>query len=66
MTTVVEIMAAISALPFDEFARLRRWIAERDWEAWDKEIEADSEAGKLDFLTEEALEDKRKGRLRDL
>ena len=64
MTTLDEIIAAISALPEDQFARLRRWIAERDWGAWDREIQADSESAKLDFLIEEALDDKRKGRPR--
>jgi hypothetical protein len=33
--------------PKDEFTELVRWLPQKDW---DKEIEADSEAGKLDFL----------------
>jgi len=32
----------------------------------DKEIEADSEAGRLDFLMREALDEKAKGTLKDL
>lgn len=40
--------------PYSEFARLRKWFAEKDWEMWDKQIEIDVAAGKLDFLIEEA------------
>jgi hypothetical protein len=36
---------------------------ELDWEKWDKEIEADSAAGKLDFLKEAAEAAKRDGTL---
>lgn len=48
--SVDEIKAAIKALPEEEYARLRRWFADMDWEDWDREIEEDSEAGRLDFL----------------
>ncbi len=37
-----------------------------DWEAWDKQIEEDIKAGKLDQLRDEALEDLRVGRCTDL
>ncbi|MCY3024017.1 MAG: hypothetical protein NTW87_33985 [Planctomycetota bacterium] len=39
--------------------------ARKDWEEWDRQIKADSAAGKLDFLVEEALAEKRTGRLRN-
>ena len=39
---------------------------EADWEAWDKEIEADVKAGRLDSLFDKALEDLRAGRCTDL
>jgi len=45
---------------------LRQWFSERDWDQWDKQIETDSEAGKLDFLIKEALDEKAKGLLRGL
>ncbi len=61
-----EIQAAIESLPKEEYARLREWFIEKDWEEWDKQIEADSNSGKLDFLAKEALDEKAKGRLRDL
>jgi hypothetical protein len=61
-----EIKAAIEALPEDEYAQLRQWFADRDWEIWDRQLALDSEAGKLDFLIKEALDDKGKEKLREL
>jgi hypothetical protein len=61
-----EIQVAIESLPHEEYIRLRQWFSERDWEKWDRQIEADSESGKLDFLIEEALTEKAKGSLKEL
>ncbi len=66
MSKIDALKAEIESLPSEEVAEIFRWLSEKDWEAWDKEIAADSEAGKLDFLTREAREDKGKGTLRDL
>jgi hypothetical protein len=52
---VEEIQVAIESLPYQEYIRLRQWFSQRDWEKWGRQIEADSESGKLGFLTEEAL-----------
>jgi len=45
----------IRALSPEEFARLREWFARFDAEAWDRQLEADAKAGKLDKLAERAL-----------
>lgn len=66
MQTVEEIQQAIEALPEEDYERIRQWLAEADWDDWDRQIAADSEAGRLDFLAKEALEDKRRRLLRDL
>ncbi len=66
MTRVQEIQAAIESLSREEYVHLRQWFSERDWEQWDKQIEADSEAGKLDFLIKEAFGEKAKGHLKEL
>jgi hypothetical protein len=63
---VEEIQVAIESLPYQEYIHLRQWFLERDWEKWDRQIEADSESGKLDFLIEEALTEKAEGILREL
>lgn len=66
MTQIEAIQAEIASLSSEDFARLREWIAERDWQNWDRQIERDSAAGKLDFLREEVEEAKQQGELRDL
>jgi hypothetical protein len=66
MLNVEEIKTAIESLSMREYGMLREWFSEKDWKIWDKEIEKDSEAGKLDFLIEEALFEKRKGKLKEL
>jgi len=66
MSKIDELKAEIERLPSEEIAEIFRWLSEKDWERWDKEIEADSQAGKLDFLVREAHEEKIKGNLKDL
>ncbi len=63
---VEEIKVAIEKLPGADFVEIRKWVAERDWQMWDRELEADSKAGKLDFLVREAFDEKQKGYLKDL
>ena len=66
MLEVDEIKSVIDALPGEDYVELRVWFAEKDWELWDKQIEGDSLSGKLDYLIEEAFEEKIQGKLRDL
>ena len=66
MLKLDEIKASIESLPEDEFVQLRQWFSEKDWQKWDGQIEADSESGKLDFLIEEAFDEKQAGKLKDL
>ena len=56
MTKIEELEMAITSLPEEEYRQLRQWLLDRDWEKWDREIEADSESGKLDFLLREAMD----------
>jgi len=66
MLKVAEIKEAIEELPEEDFVQLRQWFSEKDWQKWDKQIEVDSESGKLDFLIKEALDEKSKGQLKEL
>jgi hypothetical protein len=66
MSKMDELKAEIERLPREEVAEIFRWLSEKEWERWDKEIEADSQAGRLDFLVREAQEEKAKGNLKDL
>ena len=66
MSKIDELKADIEKLPSEEFAELFRWLSEKEWESWDKEIEADSQAGRLDFLVREARQEKAKGTLKEI
>jgi hypothetical protein len=66
MTTVTEIEAAISRLPTKELAELMAWLQEYHADAWDRQIEADLEAGRLDGLLAEAEEEYKAGLSRPL
>ncbi len=64
MKTAKDIQNEIEMLPYGEYMKLVHWFTEKDWRSWDQEIERDSVSGKLDFLIEEALEEKKAGKLR--
>jgi hypothetical protein len=66
VTRIEEIKNAVVSLPVNEYRKFREWFLERDWEEWDKQIEADSETGKLEFLIKEAMDEKSRGRLGEL
>ena len=66
MTTVSELQKVILGLSEAEYAELRGWLLDEDWERWEREFDEDVRAGKLDALAAEALEAKVKGQLRDM
>lgn len=57
MPDVKALEEAVRALPPTDLAEFRRWFAEFDRQAWDKQIESDLAAGGLDALLAEAEED---------
>ncbi len=57
MSKVESIERDIQDLNGDELADLRRWFAAFDAEAWDRQLEDDVRAGKLDEHAEWALRD---------
>ena len=66
MTKVKKLEKEIQSLTPEELAALRKWFLEYDAAVWDREIEEDAKAGRLDRLAEEALEEHRKGKSRPL
>jgi hypothetical protein len=56
----------IRELSDKELAKLRDWFAAYDAEVWDRQLEADAKAGKLDHLAEKALRDYAEGRTKGL
>jgi hypothetical protein len=62
MSTAVEaIESAILKLSPQELGKLADWVLDLDEQNWDKQIERDATAGKLDFLAKEALEELERG-----
>jgi len=59
-----ELESAVEGLSGRRYDRFRKWFLERDWALWDRQIEADSAAGRLDFLVREARDEKDSGKLR--
>ena len=65
MSSVNEIEEAVLRLTPAELDAFRAWFAEFDARAWDRQMEDDVAAGRLDALADEALEDLRAGRCTD-
>ena len=51
--SIQEIEAAITELPAQEVAELMSWLAERHAQLWDRQMEEDLDAGRLDALLAE-------------
>ncbi len=66
MTSVQLIEDQIQRLDNQSFAALRSWFIEYEHARWDQQIAADSEAGKLDSLIDEALAEHRAGKTEPL
>ena len=54
MSAIEQIEQAIEKLSPEDFIRLSEWIYEREQSQWDRDLDADSIAGKLDSLFNEA------------
>ena len=66
MSTVQEIETAIQKLKPQEIHEVADWLQELREELWDKQIDADAKAGRLDQLMEEAKQDYLAGRCKPL
>ena len=61
----MEIEGAIDRLPPVERAQVAAWLARREAQDWDAQMDADAAAGKLDFLFREAAEERKSDQLQD-
>ena len=66
MTKIEKIEQNVRKLKRDELSAFRRWFREFDSDEWDRQIEEDVLAGKLDKLAEEALAAHRAGKSKEL
>ena len=64
--SVVEIESAITQLPAKDYAELMAWLQKHHERVWDKQIEDDLAAGRLDALMAEANDEYQQGLARPL
>jgi hypothetical protein len=62
MSTVKALERQVQELDPKELAQFRDWFLEFEADAWDRQIERDAKAGKLDAFARKALEDHAAGR----
>ena len=43
--------------PPNDFRQVIDWLLDLDYQRWDEQLESDIEAGKIDFLVQEAIDD---------
>ena len=66
MSRLEHIEEQIRELSTEELQSLRAWFLEFDGELWDRQLESDVNAGKLDDLAQRALDEHMAGRSRQL
>ncbi|HEX7192060.1 MAG TPA: hypothetical protein VF381_10880 [Thermoanaerobaculia bacterium] len=66
MTKVEQLERDVQNLSKRELASFRNWFAEYDWEAWDRQLDADVASGKLAKFADEALAELERGEITEL
>jgi hypothetical protein len=66
MTKLESLEREVENLSPEELTAFRDWFAEYDWQLWDRQLEADVAAGKLDDLAAEALAELDRGETREI
>ena len=64
MDRVEEIESAIANLAPEDYRRFVDWFRMREQTRWDEQMDADSAAGRLDFLFDEAESESSRGAAR--
>ena len=62
MGAIEKLELLIKSLSPEELAQFREWFAEFDAQVWDRQIEADAVAGRLDAAAKQADDDFEAGR----
>jgi succinate dehydrogenase flavin-adding protein (antitoxin of CptAB toxin-antitoxin module) len=66
MSKVEQLEQQIQSLSEEELAQFRAWFQEFDWALWDRQLERDVAAGKLDRLADKASRDHAAGKTKPL
>jgi len=65
MARIEELANEVQQLSWEELAAFRDWFRKYDSDEWDKEIEEDISAGKLECLANKAIADHKAGRTKE-
>lgn len=65
MSAVEELETAVKRLSPEDRAVFRAWYIEFEAQEWDRQMEVDAEAGRLDWLVAEARQDRQLGQCTD-
>jgi hypothetical protein len=57
--SIEDIEKAVAGLPPDQYAEFRTWFEAFEADRFDRKIEQDAQAGKLDRLADQAIDDLR-------
>jgi len=66
MATIQELEKQVTQLSANELREFRQWFYEWDSDDWDRQIERDAQAGKLDALAAEALAEYHSGKATEI
>jgi hypothetical protein len=66
MSTIEEIESAVARLTPSDYEKFRQWLSDYENRKWDRQLDEDSQAGRLDDLAKEALEDLQRGNCTEL
>ena len=62
MSKIQQLEQQVQSLSEEELAQFREWFLEFDWVMWDRQLERDVAAGKLDALADQALREHASGK----
>ena len=66
MTTIQNLEKQVKQLSAEELREFRAWFFAWDADDWDRQIERDAEAGKLDALAADALAEYKSGKAEEI
>jgi hypothetical protein len=66
VSTIEEIEHAVARLAPSDYEKFRQWLSAYDNQQWDRKLDEDSQAGRLDAMAKEALDDLKRGNCTDL
>ena len=66
MTKIEKLEREVQKLSREELSAFRDWFRQYDSDEWDRQIEQDVQAGKLDTFAEQAIAEHKAGRTKEL